>query len=175
MAAIRSKDTAPEVYLRKLLFSRGYRYRKNDSRIAGHPDIYLPKYKVAIFVNGCFWHRHPGCRYAYIPKSRVDFWTKKFEANVNRDKVVHKQLAESNIRVLVVWECTIRRMKKDSSVAEEIAQEIEAFLHEIGKIEAIVEIQAVQVLGNRYKCDTDRDDQDQGTGNLQIGGDFHKE
>ncbi len=130
MAAIRSKDTAPEVYLRKLLFSRGYRYRKNDSRIAGHPDIYLPKYKVAIFVNGCFWHRHPGCRYAYIPKSRVDFWTKKFEANVNRDKVVHKQLAESNIRVLVVWECTIRRMKKDSSVAEEIAQEIEAFLHD---------------------------------------------
>lgn len=128
MAAIRSKDTVPEVYLRRLLFSRGYRYRKYDSRIAGHPDIYLSKYKVAIFVNGCFWHRHSGCRFAYMPKSRVDFWTKKFEANVKRDKVVYKQLAESNIRVLVVWECTIRRMKKDSEFAETVVQDIEAFL-----------------------------------------------
>lgn len=69
MAAIRSKDTKPEVYLRKLLFAQGYRYRKNYKKIPGHPDIYLPKYRTAIFVHGCFWHRHQGCKYAYMPKA----------------------------------------------------------------------------------------------------------
>lgn len=128
MAAIRSKDTSPEVYLRKLLFSRGYRYRKNDSRITGHPDIYLPKYKVAIFVNGCFWHRHPGCRYAYMPKSRVDFWVKKFETNVQRDQIVRRKLEENEIRVLIIWECCIKRMKKDSNYESYILHEMEAFL-----------------------------------------------
>lgn len=128
MAAIRSKDTSPEVYLRKLLFSRGYRYRKNDSRITGHPDIYLPKYKVAIFVNGCFWHRHPGCRYAYMPKSRVDFWVKKFETNVQRDQIVYKKLEENRIRALIIWECCIKRMKKDSDYESCILHEMESFL-----------------------------------------------
>ena len=128
MAAIRSKDTSPEVYLRKLLFSRGYRYRKNASRITGHPDIYLPKYKVAIFVNGCFWHRHPGCRYAYMPKSRVDFWVKKFETNVQRDQIVRRKLEENEIRVLIIWECCIKRMKKDSNYESYILHEMEAFL-----------------------------------------------
>ena len=128
MAAIRSKDTSPEVYLRKLLFSRGYRYRKNDSRITGHPDIYLPKYKVAIFVNGCFWHRHPGCRYAYMPKSRVDFWVKKFETNVQRDQTVHRQLKENGVRVLIIWECCIKQMKKDSGYESSILRNVESFL-----------------------------------------------
>lgn len=72
MSAIKSKDTKPEVYLRKLLYHQGFRYRKNYSGVFGHPDIYLPKYKVAIFVHGCYWHRHSGCQYAYMPKSRVD-------------------------------------------------------------------------------------------------------
>ena len=76
MAAIRSKDTKPEVYLRKLLFAQGYRYRKNYKKIPGHPDIYLPKYRTAIFVHGCFWHRHQGCKYAYMPYSNIEFWKK---------------------------------------------------------------------------------------------------
>ncbi len=77
MSAIRSKNTKPEVYLRKLLFAQGYRYRIADKSVPGHPDIFLRKYNTAIFVNGCFWHRHPGCKYAYTPKSRVEFWQKK--------------------------------------------------------------------------------------------------
>ena len=88
MSAIRSKDTKPEVYLRKLLFAQGYRYRIADKSVPGHPDIFLRKYNTAIFVNGCFWHRHPDCKYAYTPKSRVEFWQKKFDDNVQRDAVV---------------------------------------------------------------------------------------
>ena len=118
MAAIRSKDTKPEVYLRKLLYHNGFHYRKNYSGLFGHPDIYLPKYKVAIFVHGCYWHRHSGCRYAYMPKSRVDFWQKKFDDNVLRDQLVQETLESQGIRCLVVWECTVKKMKKDSAVEE---------------------------------------------------------
>ena len=78
MSAIRSKDTKPEIYLRKLLFAEGYRYRIAEKSIPGHPDMFLRKYNTAIFVHGCFWHRHQGCKYAYMPKSRVEFWQKKF-------------------------------------------------------------------------------------------------
>lgn len=114
MAAIRSKDTKPEVYLRKLLFHNGFRYRKNCSGVFGHPDIYLPKYKVAIFVHGCYWHRHEGCKYAYMPKSRVDFWQKKFDDNIRRDRSVQKMLENQEIRYFVVWECTIKQMQNNS-------------------------------------------------------------
>ena len=88
MSRIRSTDTKPEVYFRKKLFAAGYRYRKNDRRLPGCPDIYLPKYRTVIFVHGCFWHRHEGCKYAYMPKSRIDFWGKKFQRNVERDREV---------------------------------------------------------------------------------------
>ena len=104
MAKIRSRDTKPEDYVRKLLFGQGYRYRKNVSGIPGHPDAWLPKYNTALFVHGCFWHRHAGCRYAYTPKSRVDFWTDKFRKNTARDAAVREQLAAGGIRVLVIWE-----------------------------------------------------------------------
>lgn len=113
MSAIRSKNTKPEVYLRKLLFAQGYRYRIADKSVPGHPDIFLRKYNTAVFVNGCFWHRHPGCKYAYTPKSRVEFWQKKFDDNVRRDSAVKAELLEHGIKLLTVWECAIRRMQRD--------------------------------------------------------------
>ena len=116
MAAIHSKNTKPEIYLRKLLFARGYRYGVNSKSVPGHPDIYMKKYNTAIFVHGCFWHRHEGCKYAYMPKSKVEFWQKKFDTNVKRDKTVRKELLELKIKQLIIWECTIKKMKKDEII-----------------------------------------------------------
>ena len=128
MSAIRSKDTKPEIYLRKLLFAEGYRYRIAEKSIPGHPDMFLRKYNTAIFVHGCFWHRHQGCRYAYTPKSRVEFWQKKFYDNVRRDTVVKAALQENNVKCLIVWECTIKQMMKDSDVERRIINECRSFL-----------------------------------------------
>lgn len=105
MSRIRSRDTKPELIVRRLLHRMGYRFRLHRKDLPGSPDIVLPKYKTVIFVHGCFWHRHEGCRYAYNPKSRVDFWQKKFLQNVERDRKVRHELIELGWRVLVVWEC----------------------------------------------------------------------
>lgn len=129
MARIRSRDTKPEEYIRKLLFRQGYRYRKNVSNIPGHPDAWLAKYNVALFVHGCFWHRHPGCKYAYTPKSRVEFWEKKFASNIARDKVVMEQLQTQGIRTLVIWECTTRIMSEKTDIEADIIKKVEEFLH----------------------------------------------
>ena len=129
MAAIHNKNTKPEVYIRKLLFSQGYRYRIGSPNIEGHPDIYMAKYNTAIFVNGCFWHRHAGCKYAYTPKSRVEFWTKKFSANIQRDATVRERLKQKHVKCLTIWECTIKRMKKDVDTEKEILKKIEEFLN----------------------------------------------
>ncbi len=128
MAKIRSKDTKPEEYIRKKLYSQGYRYRKNTSLIDGHPDLWLPRYNAAIFVNGCYWHRHEGCKYAYMPKSRVDFWKKKFQNNIDRDRRVKEELMEKGIRMAIIWECTIKNMRKSSTYETEIISKIDAFL-----------------------------------------------
>ena len=128
MAAIRSRDTKPEVYFRKLLFAQGYRYRIADKSVPGHPDIFLRKYNTAIFVHGCFWHRHQGCKYAYTPKSRVEFWQKKFDDNVQRDTVVNAALQENGVKCLVVWECTIKQMMKDRQYKTKIIEECKQFL-----------------------------------------------
>ena len=128
MAAIRSRDTKPEVYLRKLLFARGYRYRIADKSIPGHPDIFLRKYNTAIFVHGCFWHRHPGCKYAYTPKSRVEFWQKKFDDNVKRDAVVTEKLQQRGIKQLIIWECTIRQMENVPEFEDQILSQIAFFI-----------------------------------------------
>lgn len=128
MAAIRSKNTKLEVYFRKLLFAQGYRYSLNSSKVLGHPDIYLRKYNTAIFVHGCFWHRHFGCQYAYMPKSKVEFWQKKFEANVKRDLVVRMELQEKDIKCLIVWECTVNRMKRNQADCEKYLKATEKFL-----------------------------------------------
>lgn len=105
MSRIKSRDTTPELAVRKVLFRMGYRYRLHSSTVPGKPDITLRRYRAAIFVHGCFWHRHPGCKFAYFPKSRVDFWEEKFEANVRRDEKVKKQLAELGWRYFTIWEC----------------------------------------------------------------------
>lgn len=128
MAAIKSKDTKPEVYIRKRLFSLGYRYRKNTSAIIGHPDLWLKKYRTAIFINGCFWHRHSGCKYAYTPKSRLAFWESKFEHNVKRDQIVHQELKQKNIKCLVIWECTIKAMRRDPEKENMVLSQIQSFL-----------------------------------------------
>lgn len=109
MSHIHGKDTKPEEIVRKYLFSRGYRYRKNDRRYPGKPDIVLPKYRTVIFVHGCFWHRHPGCRYATNPATNREFWQKKFGQNVTRDRKVQEQLKADGWNVIVIWECGISR------------------------------------------------------------------
>ena len=128
MAAIRLKDTRPEIYFRKLLFAQGYRYSLNSKKIPGHPDIYLRKYNTAIFIHGCFWHRHSGCKYAYMPKSRVEFWQKKFEANVKRDYIVRMELRDKGIKCLIVWECTVRRIKRNQEDCISYLKTVEKFL-----------------------------------------------
>ena len=128
MSKIRSKDTKPEVWLRRKLFEHGYRYRKNVNSVPGHPDIWLAKYDTAVFVHGCFWHRHEDCKYAYMPKSRVEFWTEKFRKNEERDKVVRDELMDVGVKMLIVWECTVKRMMKDKETAAEVLEKIELFL-----------------------------------------------
>ena len=129
MAKIRSKDTKPEVWLRKQIFERGYRYRKNVNNVPGHPDLWLAKYDTAVFVHGCFWHRHEGCRYAYMPNSHIEFWRKKFQKNIERDQIVYEELQKIGVKELIVWECTIKRMEKDKIIKEKKLMEIEFFLH----------------------------------------------
>ena len=107
MSKIKSHDTSIEIKVRKYLFSQGFRYRKNVKSLPGKPDIVLSKYKTVIFINGCFWHRHPGCKYATTPSSHQEFWQKKFTANVKNDQKNHKLLTESGWNVIVLWECEI--------------------------------------------------------------------
>jgi DNA mismatch endonuclease (patch repair protein) len=108
MSRIRAKDTKPELVVRSILHGMGYRFRLNNTVLPGRPDIVLPRYRVVVFVHGCFWHRHEGCRYAYTPKSRIDFWQHKFELNIRRDKQVAVQLEELKWGQLVLWECEIK-------------------------------------------------------------------
>ena len=128
MSAIKGKNTKPEQYICRELFARGYRYRKNVNYIEGHPDLFLRKYNCAIFVHGCFWHRHNGCKYAYSPKSREDFWRGKFTRNVERDMEVKESLQRNGIRYMIVWECTIKKMLKDEHYKNQIMDKMERFL-----------------------------------------------
>lgn len=110
MAAVKGKDTKPELIVRKYLFSRGLRFRVQVKNLPGRPDIALPKYKTVIFVNGCFWHGHERCKYFHIPKSNVEFWKSKIERNIARDNRNEAELKALGWRVIRVWECDIRKV-----------------------------------------------------------------
>lgn len=116
MSRIRSTETKPEVIVRKYLFSRGLRYRKNDKRYPGKPDIVLPKYKTIVFVHGCFWHQHEGCRYAVMPSTNVDFWKKKLSANISRDISTKLLLESQGWNVITIWECELRKEKRENTL-----------------------------------------------------------
>ena len=105
MSAIKSKNTKPEIKVRKVLHSMGYRFRLYSKDLPGSPDIVLPKYKTVIFVHGCFWHRHKNCKYASTPKTRQEFWEAKFRENINRDKLNQENLSSKGWKILIVWEC----------------------------------------------------------------------
>lgn len=106
----------PEEVVRKYLFSQGFRFRKNDRRYAGKPDVVLPKYKTIIFVNGCFWHQHRGCSKAAIPKSNTDYWLPKLEKNVQRDRDNIKILENEGWHVLVIWECMLTKPNREQTL-----------------------------------------------------------
>ena len=108
MSAIKSKNTKPEIAVRKLLHSMGYRFRLHRKDLPGSPDIVLPKYKTVIFVHGCFWHRHENCKYASTPKTRQEFWEAKFRENINRDKLNQENLSSNGWKIIIVWECEIK-------------------------------------------------------------------
>lgn len=114
MSRIKNKNTKPEELVRKFLFSKGLRYRKNDKRLPGHPDIVLPKYKTVIFVNGCFWHGHQGCKYFVWPKSNEEFWKQKIGSNIERDKKNISALKQLGWNVLTIWECELKNNQKET-------------------------------------------------------------
>ena len=123
MSHIRSRDTSIEVKLRKALFAKRLRYRKNVTGMIGKPDIVLPKYKTVIFINGCFWHRHKNCKYASMPKTRTVYWKEKFKRNIQRDKSQTEELIKAGWNVLIVWECELKHN------LDAIANEIYKIVH----------------------------------------------
>lgn len=119
MAQIKGKNTKPELIVRSILHRMGYRFRLHRKDLPGKPDIVLPKYQTVIFVHGCFWHRHEGCKFATTPKSNESFWLQKFERNVKRDQLNYERLAELEWHVVVIWECQAKR-----------ADQLQSFLNE---------------------------------------------
>lgn len=122
MSRIRSKDSKPEVGLRRALHRHGLRFRLHRKDLPGKPDIVLPKYRTAIFVHGCFWHGHEGCKVANTPKSNTEFWTKKFKANKERDRLSIENLKSLDWNVITVWECEINTPSKLIQVASELTE-----------------------------------------------------
>jgi DNA mismatch endonuclease (patch repair protein) len=126
MRGIRSKDTKPELMVRRYLHAQGYRFRIHPKNVPGKPDVVLPKYRAAIFVHGCFWHRHKNCRLAYNPKSRTEFWQTKFDQNVARDNAAVSRLLETGWRIMIVWECALRDSELRETGLESIAEWIQS-------------------------------------------------
>ena len=110
MQAVKGKNTSPEVLVRQYLHRQGYRFRLHRKDLPGKPDIVLPKYKTVIFINGCFWHRHQGCKHATMPASNIDYWEKKFKRTQERDNSQYRQLEKLGWKVVIVWECEAKNM-----------------------------------------------------------------
>lgn len=127
MSKVRGADTKPEWILRCGLHRIGFRYRLGNRHLPGRPDLVFPKYRSIVFVHGCYWHRHSGCKDASIPKSNVDFWTRKFAENIKRDQVIERDLRNRGWRVMVVWECELVRN------TVETIEKVAGWLHE-GKV-----------------------------------------
>lgn len=122
MSCIKGKNTKPEEIVRKALFAKGFRYRKNDKRLPGTPDIVLPKYRTVIFVNGCFWHGHTGCKYYVVPKTNTEFWLNKINSNIDRDVIKATQLKELGWRVITVWECELKKTSFEKRINDLISE-----------------------------------------------------
>ena len=118
MASIHSRDTKPEMTVRRYLHSRGFRYRVNVKGLPGSPDIVLRKYRTVIFIHGCFWHGHEGCRYFVMPKSNTDFWTQKIARNQERDQERRTQLRQMGWHTIVIWECQLKPKTRETTLAE---------------------------------------------------------
>jgi DNA mismatch endonuclease (patch repair protein) len=118
MSQIKSKNTKPELIVRKFLFSKGFRYRIHDNKFPGKPDILLPKYKTAIFVHGCFWHGHQDCKYFVIPKTRTEWWLNKINGNKKNDVRVLQSIRQMNWRVLILWECDLKGEQLAKTLSE---------------------------------------------------------
>lgn len=122
MARIKSKDTKPEIMVRGFLFAHGFRYRLHRKDLPGKPDIVLPKYKTVVFINGCFWHGHKGCRYAALPETNREFWLSKISGNVKRDKATYATLEDLGWRVIELWQCQLRSKTKDQTLQNLITE-----------------------------------------------------
>ena len=121
MSGIRGKNTKPELALRRALHARGFRFRLHSGKVHGRPDLVLPKYRAVVFVHGCFWHRHQGCRYATVPATRPEFWRAKFDANTARDSAVGTRLLEDGWRGATVWECALRKPEQGEASTETLS------------------------------------------------------
>ncbi|MEW6129316.1 MAG: DNA mismatch endonuclease Vsr [Acidobacteriota bacterium] len=126
MSKISGKETKPEILVRKFLFAAGFRYRKNDKRLPGKPDIILPKYQTAIFVHGCFWHHHKNCKFAALPQTNNEFWKNKIEGNANRDNLARRQLKKLGWQVIVIWQCQLKNKSLFSKCMNQLITRIKS-------------------------------------------------
>lgn len=128
MSRIKSKNTKPELLVRKYLFKHGFRYRVNVKKLPGTPDVVLPKYKTVIFIHGCFWHGHDHCKYYVLPKTRTEWWKNKIEGNKQRDTKVREELRHMGWRTMVVWECQLKTAQKTATLEAIVSALNQAFL-----------------------------------------------
>lgn len=147
MAAIKGKNTKPEILVRKFLFAKGLRFRIN-TKLPGKPDIVLPKYKTVIFIDGCFWHGHEGCKYFRLPSTNVDFWRNKIETNVSRDKKVTATLEGEGWRVIRIWEC---QLKTKAIQSESLASLYHQIIGEYSETACSIAAEPVAEYGKKNK------------------------